>query len=86
MVIRKRGYMKNMTSRKKILPGCLAMVLAMIGDYLLGTCGNSDRCDYCVVGSDNPLVEEYEIVTDKLGFLVSRKKAGSRSRTERTVQ
>ena len=45
MVIRKRGYMKNMTSRKKILPGCLAMVLAMIGDYLLGTCGNSDRCN-----------------------------------------
>ena len=36
MVIRKRGYMKNMTSRKKILLGCLAMVLAMIGDYLLG--------------------------------------------------
>ena len=36
MVIRKRGYMKNMTSRKKLLLGCLAMVLAMIGDYLLG--------------------------------------------------
>ncbi len=36
MVIRKRGYMKKMTSRKKILLGCLAMVLAMIGDYLLG--------------------------------------------------
>ena len=52
----------------------------------LGTCGNSDRCDYCVVGSDNPLVEEYEIVTDKLGFLVSRKKAGSKSRMDKTVQ
>ena len=28
--------MKNMTSRQKILLGCLAMALAMIGDYLLG--------------------------------------------------
>ena len=28
--------MKNMTSRQKILLGCLAMVFAMIGDYLLG--------------------------------------------------
>ena len=28
--------MKNMTSRQKILLGCLAMVLAMVGDYLLG--------------------------------------------------
>ena len=28
--------MKNMTSRRKITLGCFAMVLAMIGDYLLG--------------------------------------------------
>ena len=28
--------MKNMTSRQKILLGCLAMLLAMVGDYLLG--------------------------------------------------
>ncbi len=28
--------MKNLTSRQKILLGCLAMLLAMIGDYLLG--------------------------------------------------
>ena len=28
--------MKNMTSRQKILLGCFAMVLAMIGDFLLG--------------------------------------------------
>ena len=40
-----------------------------------GTCGNSERCDYCVVGSENPLAKEYEIVTDELGFLVSRKRA-----------
>ncbi|MBQ8162013.1 MAG: hypothetical protein IJ083_14905 [Clostridia bacterium] len=28
--------MKQMTSRGKILLGCAAMVLAMIGDYLMG--------------------------------------------------
>jgi len=39
-----------------------------------GTCGNSDRCDYCVVGDHNPLAKEYEIITDDMGFLVSRKK------------
>jgi hypothetical protein len=39
-----------------------------------GTCGNSDVCDYCVVGSNNELAKEYEIITDELGFLVSRKK------------
>ena len=38
-----------------------------------GTCGNSDKCDYCVVGSENPMAKEYEIVKDKDGFLVSRK-------------
>ncbi len=42
-----------------------------------GTCGNSEKCDYCVVGNNNPLADEYEIVTDESGFLVSRKKKGS---------
>lgn len=40
-----------------------------------GTCGNSDKCDYCVVGSENPMAKEYEIVRDEAGFLVSRKKS-----------
>jgi hypothetical protein len=39
-----------------------------------GTCGNSDRCDYCVVGNKNPLAKEYDISTDETGFLVSRKR------------
>jgi hypothetical protein len=39
-----------------------------------GTCGNSDVCDYLVVGKDNPLAKEYEVVKDDGGFLVSRKK------------
>lgn len=41
-----------------------------------GTCGNSNRCDYLVVGSENPIAQEYETVTDAGGFLVSRKKEG----------
>lgn len=39
-----------------------------------GTCGNSDVCDYLVVGSDNPIAEEYVTVSDEQGFLVSRKR------------
>ena len=38
-----------------------------------GTCGNADRCDYCVVGSENSMAEEYEIIKEEAGFLVSRK-------------
>ncbi len=38
-----------------------------------GTCGNSDLCDYCVVGDRNPLAKEYRIAKDESGFLVSRK-------------
>ena len=39
-----------------------------------GTCGNSNACDYLVVGSENPIAGEYETVTDEGGFLVSRKR------------
>lgn len=42
-----------------------------------GTCGNSDKCDYCVVGSENPLAQKYEVVKDERGFLVSREKNGN---------
>ena len=38
-----------------------------------GTCGNSDKCGYCVGGSENPMAREYEVVKDEAGFLVSRK-------------
>jgi hypothetical protein len=38
-----------------------------------GTCGNSDKCDYCVAGNRNPLANEYVTDTDEQGFLVSRK-------------
>lgn len=61
-------------------PGFLQ--LGLLGDKQIhgtlireGTCGNSDKCDYCVVGSENPMAKEYEIVRDEAGFLVSRKKS-----------
>ena len=38
-----------------------------------GTCGNSDRCDYLVVGSKNPIAGDYKTVIDENGFIVSRK-------------
>ncbi len=36
-----------------------------------GTCGNGERCDYCIVGSENPIADEFEIVRDDRGFLIS---------------
>ena len=39
-----------------------------------GTCGNAEKCDYCVVGSESALAKQHEIVKDENGFLVSRKK------------
>ncbi len=39
-----------------------------------GTCGNSDVCDYLVVGSNNPITRAYETAVDEQGFLVSRKR------------
>lgn len=42
-----------------------------------GTCGNSSRCDYCVVGNQNPMAKEYEIIADANGFLISRRKGNN---------
>jgi len=42
-----------------------------------GTCGNSDRCDYMVVGDRSPEASQYVTVKDAGGFLVSRKRYGS---------
>ena len=39
-----------------------------------GTCGNSDKCDYLIVGSNNAIAAEYETVKDENGFIVSRKR------------
>ena len=40
-----------------------------------GTCGTSDRCDYCICGDRNPLAKEYELVTADNGLLLSVKKS-----------
>ena len=48
-------------------------IVGPCGDIRCGTCGNSDKCDYLIVGSKNEMTAEYETVTDEQGFLVSRR-------------
>ena len=38
-----------------------------------GTCYTGDRCDYCVVSEDHPLMRDYELVRNEDGLLVSRR-------------
>ncbi|MBR2256107.1 MAG: hypothetical protein IJ899_01975 [Blautia sp.] len=63
--------MKNMTSRKKILLGCLAMVLAMIGDYLLGfgTFSTSSSPDAYMGITANVVPDRRYALSSILGFL-----------------
>ena len=39
-----------------------------------GTCVESPCCDYCIVGDQNPITQEYELVKRENGLLVSIKK------------
>ena len=39
-----------------------------------GTCYTADHCDYCIVSEDNPLMQQYELVRNEEGLLVSREK------------
>lgn len=39
-----------------------------------GTCITSNCCDYCIVGDQNPLAAEYELVETDNGLLISQKK------------
>ena len=39
-----------------------------------GTCCTADCCDYCIVGNQNPLANEYELVKTDNGLLISVKK------------
>ena len=50
--------MKNLTSRQKILFGVYAMILAMLGDYLLGfgTFSFSDWPMWCRTGGTRSLL------------------------------
>lgn len=41
-----------------------------------GTCYTGDRCDYCVVSDENPLMKQYELTRNEDGLLVSRRKQG----------
>ena len=63
--------MKKLTSRQKILFGVYAMILAMIGDYLLGfgTFGFSDSPDAYMGMSANVVPDWRYAVSSFLGFL-----------------
>lgn len=39
-----------------------------------GTCGNSDICDYLIVGDRNPIAYKHKTIRDENGFIVSREK------------
>jgi len=43
-----------------------------------GTCITSNRCDYCIVGDQNPLAKEYTLAKDETGLLLSKKKIQQR--------
>ena len=60
-----------MTSRKKILLGCFAMILAMIGDYLLGfgTFGTSSAPDAYMGISWNVVPDWRYAMSSVLGFI-----------------
>ena len=63
--------MKKLTSRRKILLGCLAMVLAMIGDYLLGfgTFSTSSSPDAYMGITANVVPDWRYAISSLLGFL-----------------
>lgn len=67
---------KGMTDVLPVLCNCDYFGIRFLHGTLIreGTCGISDRCDYCIVGDRNPLTAEYEIMTDDNGLLISRKK------------
>jgi hypothetical protein len=67
---------KGMTDVLPVLCNCDYFGIRCLHGTLIreGTCGVSDRCDYCIVGDRNPLASEYEIITDENGLLISRRK------------
>ena len=42
-----------------------------------GTCCTGSRCDYCIVGDQNPLAKEYTLVKQENGLLLSVRKNAS---------
>jgi len=36
-----------------------------------GTCVTSDCCDYCIVGDQNPMAAEYDLIAAENGLLLS---------------
>lgn len=60
-----------------LMCNCDHTALKMIHATLVreGTCYTGDICDYMVTGDKNPEVQQYEVVRNEDGLLVSRKKS-----------
>ncbi len=66
----KRHHMEHVLP---LMCNCDHLAMQAIHGVLIreGTCITSDCCDYCIVGDENPLAEEYEIVRDENGLMLS---------------
>ncbi|MBQ8971937.1 MAG: L-2-amino-thiazoline-4-carboxylic acid hydrolase [Clostridia bacterium] len=64
----------NMLDALPIMCNCdhLAMRQLHAGLIREGTCATGSVCDYCIVGDQNPLFRQYELVTLPNGLMVSR--------------
>ena len=66
----KRHHMED------VMCNCDHMAMQKLHATLIreGTCCTGECCDYCIVGDQNPMANEYELVKRENGLLVSVKK------------
>ena len=65
----------NMESVLPVMCNCDHLAMQKLHATLIreGTCATSGCCDYCIVGDKNPLAEDYKIVKNEDGLLISTK-------------
>ena len=69
----------NMLDKLPLMCNCDYFGIEQIHGQLIreGTCGNAGGCDYLIVGSENPIAQQYETTADEKGFLISRARTGT---------
>ena len=72
----KRHHMEDVLP---VMCNCDHMAMQKLHASLIrvGTCCTGECCDYCIVGDQNPIAAEYELVKRDNGLLVSIKKTAS---------
>lgn len=60
----------GLTKWMPLFCNCDYLAMREVGCELIrhGTCTNKDRCDYCMVGSSNPIVKKYPLRVDEDGL------------------